>query len=255
MKKLLTLLFLFIGFQHLNAKCGVEFMKFYPMEKVISQNAMFVIEASGRRTITTITSFKHRKVYLESKSGDIVELQLQEVLYSKKNLAQAIFKPSRALLSNTKYFLKYENQTEQETIDIKKRYQTNHKRKKLYWITNSTATISELSSNSTITHTKSVVTPFGCGPAVFAIFDISTKQQQETWHRTELLDVSTNTKSVYYIQPYNNKISVGHNMCSGAFSFNRKGIYKVRFRPINSDGKASTATDWITFKSPFQEMK
>jgi len=47
----------------MNAKCGVELMRFYPMETAISQNAIFVIEASGGRTISTISSFQHRKVY------------------------------------------------------------------------------------------------------------------------------------------------------------------------------------------------
>ncbi|WP_298520527.1 hypothetical protein [uncultured Kordia sp.] len=146
-------------------------MKFYPMEKMISQNAMFVIEASGTRTMETISSFKNRIVYLQSESGDIVTLALQEVLYSKKNLAQAIFKPTRPLQPKTTYFLKYENQTEQETIDIKKRHQTSHKRKKLYWITNATADVIESSSNLKITYTKSRVTEFGCGPLAFAILE------------------------------------------------------------------------------------
>ena len=60
MKKLLTFLLLCIGFQYVNAKCGVELMRFYPMETAISQNAIFVIEASGGRTISAISSFQHR---------------------------------------------------------------------------------------------------------------------------------------------------------------------------------------------------
>ncbi|SHJ25627.1 hypothetical protein SAMN04488096_1224 [Mesonia phycicola] len=44
-------------------------------------------------------------------------------------------------------------------------------------------------------------------------------------------------------------------MCSGAFAFKKEGKYKVRFTPMNIDGKKSTTTDWITFESPFMNDK
>lgn len=252
MKKLLFLFTFLLGFQSAIAECSSFGMQFYPMQEKINRNAMFIIQGYAMN-INTIKTFKNRKVYLKSESGELVELKLQEILYSQMNLAQAIFIPSKTLQPNTKYFLKYENQTAKETRDIQFRF--NGDNKPLYWITSSEEHGKTFSTPVSATYKDSHVEHFGCGPAVSAIFDLKSDPSKKTWYRTELLDVSTNTTSVYYIQSYNNKISVGHNMCSGAFSFNRKGMYKVRFTPINSDGKAATATNWITFKSPFSVNK
>ena len=40
-------------------------------------------------------------------------------------------------------------------------------------------------------------------------------------------------------------------MCAGAFTFSEKGKYKVRFTPMNTNGKSLETTDWITFESPY----
>ena len=53
----------------------------------------------------------------------------------------------------------------------------------------------------------------------------------------------------------NNKLKVGHGMCSGAFIFKQKGKYKVRFTPMNIDGQELTKTEWKTFESPFASNK
>lgn len=174
------------------------------------------------------------------------------MLYSKENLAQAIFRPSHPLQPNTKYFLKYENQTEQKTIDIKNVTKQVINGKNCIGL--QTLLLMFPNHLQALQHSMSKVTEFGCGPAVFAIFDINSTLNQQTWYKTELLDVSTNTISTFYIQSNKNKLSVGHYMCFGAFSFNRKGtMYKVRFTPINSDRKTATTTDWISFKNPFFE--
>ncbi|WP_298422901.1 hypothetical protein [uncultured Kordia sp.] len=252
MKKLLFLFTLLLSFQSVIADCSAFGIQFYPMQEKINRNAMFIIQGYAMN-IKTIKTFKNRKVYLKSESGELVELKLQEILYSQMNLAQAIFMPSKTLRSNTKYFLKYENQTDKETKDMQSRFYGD--KKPLYWITSTEEYGKTFSTPVSATYKTSRVEYYGCGPEANAIFDVKNDPSKKTWYRTELLDVSTNTTSVYYIQSYNNKISVGHDMCSGAFSFNRKGMYKVRFTPINSDGKAARATNWITFKSPFAGNK
>lgn len=248
MKKLLFLLTFLLGFQSTFADCSAFGMQFYPVQEKINRNAMFIIQGYAMN-IKTIKTFKNRKVYLKSESGELVELKLQEILYSQMNLAQAIFIPSKTLEPNTKYFLEYENQTAQETRDIQFRFYGD--KKPLYWITSTEEYGKTFSTPVSATYKDSHVEYYGCGPEAHATFDLKNDPSKKTWYRTELLDVSTNITSVYYIQSYNNKISVGHGMCSGAFSFSGKGMYKVRFTPVNSDGKAATATNWITFKSPF----
>lgn len=252
MKRLFFLLIFLTSTQFAIADCTSTGMIFQPMQEKINRNAMFIIEGYAM-SINTIKTFKNRKVYLKSESGELVELKLQEILYSSMNLAQAIFLPSKTLQPNTKYFLKYENQTDKETRDMQYRFHGD--RKPLYWITSTEEYGKTFSTPVSASYKDSHVEYYGCGPEAHAIFDLKNDPSKKTWYKTELLDVATNTISVYYIRSYNNKISVGHNMCSGAFSFNGKGMYKVRFTPINSDGKEATTTDWITFKSPFSGDK
>ncbi|WP_160129050.1 hypothetical protein [Kordia antarctica] len=250
MKKSLLLLVLIFGLQKAGADCMGSGMTFYPLEKEINRNSMFIIEGYAMSK-KTIKSFHNRKVYLQSGTGELVELKLQEILYSSFSLAQAIFIPSKTLQPNTKYSLKYENQTDSETIELQHRFYGG--KKPLYWITTNQKYSTKLRTSITTTYKESIVEQYGCGPAVYAVFDVKNDPNKQAWYKTELLDVSTNTTKVYYIKSNNNKLSVGHGMCSGAFSFSRKGDYKVRFTPVNSDGKTSKATDWIPFKSPFME--
>lgn len=250
MKKLLFAFTFLLSFQFAVADCTSSKMSFYPLEENISRNSMFIIEGYAM-SIKTIKTFNNRKVYLQSESGELVELKLQEILFSQMNLAQAIFIPSKTLQSNTKYFLKYENQTEKETSDMLSRF---HREKRpIYWTTTTEKNNQSFSTVVSATYKSSFVEQYGCGPAVYAVFDVKNDPSKQTWYKTELLDLTTNTKKTYYIRSNKNKLSVGHGMCSGAFSFNQKGTYKVRFTPINSDGKAATTTDWISFKSPFSE--
>ena len=44
-------------------------------------------------------------------------------------------------------------------------------------------------------------------------------------------------------------------MCSGAFLFKEKGKYKVRFTPMNIDGKMNKKSQWITFDNPYSNQK
>lgn len=142
------------------------------------------------------------------------------------SLTQAIFKPSKELKPNTIYFLKYSDQTENA---VREMVQFNRERKeteKVYWKTTDKKSMVDLNSNLNF-----------------------------EFEKTEVVEIETNKKTIYYIKEWNGKLNVGHGMCSGAFTFNRKGKYKVRFTPMNTDGKSLKTIDWKTFESPFMNDK
>jgi hypothetical protein len=68
--------------------------------------------------------------------------------------------------------------------------------------------------------------------------------------KTEVVEIATNTRTSFYLMSYENKLDVGHGMCSGAFTYKNSGKYKVRFLPMNIDGKELQPSDWTTFESP-----
>lgn len=254
MKKTIFILLLAFGIKTTSAKCSISGMTFYPEQKEISLNSMFIIEGYSFSQ-KTINSFKERTIYLESENGELIKLNLQEILNGQMSLTQAIFKPSKELKPNTTYFLKYSDQTENEGIEMMQYNVEKKEREKVYWKTTNKKAIENLNSNLNVEFEKTEVIHFGCGPSANAIFNIKNKSKSEVWYKTEVVEIQTNKKNIYYIKEWNGKLNVGHGMCSGAFTFNRKGKYKVRFTPMNIDGKSVKTTDWKTFESPFMNDK
>lgn len=250
MKKIIFPLLLTFGIITAQADCSSSGMYFFPETKEISLNSMFIIEGYALSQ-KTINSFKERTIYLESESGDLIELNLQEILKGQMELTQAIFCPVSELKPNTTYFLKYSDQTENEVREMMQYNREKKEREKVYWKTTDKKTLETLNSNLNIEFENTAVEHYGCGPSANAIFNIKNKSESEIWYKTEVVDLSTKDKKTYYIKEFNGKLNVGHGMCSGAFTYNNKGIYKVRFTPMNTDGKSLKKTDWVTFESPF----
>ncbi|WP_416442708.1 hypothetical protein ACH3O9_17850 [Leeuwenhoekiella sp. A16] len=250
MKKIILLLFVFFGIKSGFAECAMSGMEFFPEQKEISLNSMFIIQGYALSE-KTINSFNERKIYLESKSGELIELNLQEILKGQMQLTQAIFCPSSELKPDTQYFLKYADQTENEEREMRRYNRETKESEKVYWKTTDKKALKTLNSTLNIEFDKTEVILYGCGASANAIFNVKNKSNFEIWYKTEVIYLNTNGKKVFYIQELNGKLNVGHGMCAGAFTYDYKGKYKVRFTPMNTDGKSLPATDWKTFESPF----
>ena len=235
MKNLVLLLIFTFGIKSAFADCTNNGMQYFPAQKEVSLNSMFIIQGYAQSQ-RNIISFKSRTIYLESDSGDLIKLVLQGIFKGQKSLTQAIFKPAKELKPNTTYFLKYKEKKERE---------------KVFWKTTDKKYLPAINSNLTVEFEKTEVAYYGCGPSAKAIFNIKNKTEAEIWYKTEVVELSSNKKTTYYIKQWNEKLSVGHSMCSGAFTFNLKGKYNVRFTPMNTDGKTLKTTEWKTFESPF----
>ncbi len=254
MKKIVFILLVIIGINSTYAKCGMGGMQFFPEKRNISLNSIFIIEGYLTSGLT-INSFKKRAVYLKSENGELIKLNVVEILESQKYLMQAIFKPEKRLKPNTTYFLEYSEQTENETRDMIQRNPITKLNEKVHWKTTDEKFIPLLNPNLAIKFKKTEVVHYGCGPSVNAIFDTNNKSDSEIWYKTELFNITTNEQTVYYIKSDNQQIYVGHDMCSGAFTFNKNEKYKVRFTPMNIDGKLSNTTDWQIFENPYLNDK
>ncbi|MAN27500.1 MULTISPECIES: hypothetical protein [Mesonia] len=250
MKKTLLLLLLVFGIKSSFAECAMSGMSFFPETKEISLNSMFIIQGYALSQ-KTIESFNERTIYLKSEDGELIELNLQEILTGQLQLTQAIFCPSSELKPNTKYFLNYSEKTENKINGISTYNRDKEESEKVYWKTTDKKSIGNLNPNLSLEFEKTEVIPYGCGPEANAIFKIKNKSDAEIWYKTEVIELATNHKSIYYIKERDGKLNVGHGMCAGAFTFKNKGKYKVRFTPMNIDGEKLKTTDWITFESPF----
>jgi hypothetical protein len=254
MKNIILFFLLTIGLHSAKADCGMSGMQFFPGKRDISLNSMFIIQGYSQ-SIKTIDNFKNRTVFLESEDGKLIKLNLLEILKGKMYLAQAIFKPAEELKPNTIYVLKYSNQTDDETREMMQWNSNTKQNERVYWKTKDKKKNQLLNPNLIIKYKKTEVIEYGCGPSANAIFEIKNNSNPEIWCKTEMIDLTTKEKTIFYITEWEGKIHVGHGMCAGGFSFNKSGKYKVRFTPMNIDGNSLKTTEWKIFRSPYIEYK
>ena len=136
MKKILILILIIftLSVNFAFAECAMSGMQFFPDKKNTSLNSMFIIQGYSISQ-KTVESFRKREIFLESESGELVLLSLQEILKGQMSLTQAIFKPVSALQPNTKYFLKYSDETKSEIWEMKQWNSETKQTEKVYWQT------------------------------------------------------------------------------------------------------------------------
>lgn len=248
MKKLLFLLLLFSATINCKADCAMGATSYYPINRNnISTNSLFIIHGYGMST-STIKTLENRKIYLESENRELIELKLKEILTGKGE-KQAIFFPIKKLSYNTKYHLKYTYETELETRELSNWNTTTNSQEKITWTTASEEIKSSLNENTTFRFIKSESKMYGCGNSSNAIFETNEANVSEIIFRTELLDVTTNKISTFYILANKKILQVGYGMCSGDFDLKDNSNYKVRFTATDSNGKTAKTSEWKAFKS------
>ncbi|WOI22292.1 hypothetical protein [Nonlabens ulvanivorans] len=222
------------------------------MKKEISLNPMFVIEGYGNAQ-KKIKSFEERKVFLESEHGDLIELKLVDVLVGEKKLMQAIFKPAISLKKNTIYYLSYDNQTKEEKkFELVRWTYSPTNRERVQWRTSNLSKNKPLSKNINFIYSRNTFSDYDHTESANAIFLIKNKSSSIYWVKTEVVSTITNVSTVYYLylNETDEKLSVGHNICSGAFNYSIEGRYKVRFTPMNLDGDSIGTTEWYSYDNP-----
>lgn len=258
MKYLYLLLFLVFSnsSRASDLECAMSGIQFFPEKKEISLHPMFIIEGYAFSQ-KHIEALKNRKVYLESASGEKITLELQEILRGQMQLTQAIFRPQSRLSPNSRYYLKLSAATNEDQLkDFDDRYNYEKKeREPVFWETTNLEHSAPLNDNLTIEFTETSVEFYGCGPAANAVFTVSGKDDAQVWYKAEIEDLTTGKRSAYYIREWKNRLHVGHGMCSGAFTYKKEGEYKVRFTPLNIDGKEIKTTSWTSFESPFMNAE
>lgn len=254
MKKLILFIIIILNVNFSFADCSSSGMQFFPMNKTISLNPMFIIQGYYYSQ-QTVKSFENRNVFLINENGEKINLKLIKIVKGQMSLTQAVFKVENTLKPKTKYFIRYSNETASEINERKKYNSINNKSEEIFWETSENENKELLNPNLKLKFDKTEIIHYGCGPSANAIFEVNNSSKSETWFKTEVIEISTNSKTTFYLTSHENKINVGHGMCSGAFTYKKNTKYKVRFTAMNIDGKELKPTEWTTFESPFNNDK
>jgi len=245
-------LILLFFIQQSKAECIMGGITYFPEQQSISQNSIFIFEGYAFDQ-EVINSFKdNRQAYLQSEDGDKVNLKIYDILIGQMGLTQGIFKPMEKLKLNKKYFLKFTNLTDDENFCNLTRFNPiTEKHEPVFWKITGSQTL-ELNSKLNLKFEQTEVEYYGCGTSAYAVFQPEDSLEMEIWYKTEVYDIETKSSTTYIIKEWEGKVMVGHGMCSGGFAFTKEGNYKVRFTPMNIDGKELATTEWKTFESPYK---
>jgi len=185
---------------------------------------------------------KKYPIFLQSGSHQ-VKLSVKENCEGQFGLTQAILNIEGELTVGKKYILRIDNLPKEE--------RGMHNISDISWTVKKDVDTTLPIWNNQPKHVENTFMMYGCGPAVYASFEMEITDNSETLVKTELIDLKTNEKRIYYLQHSDGKLNIGHGMCSGAFNFGSDRNYKVRFDLVDASGNTLNKwTDWVEFDSP-----
>ena len=252
MKKAVFLGLSFIFINTTFAMCSWSGLWSYPTKNTIKANSWIILEGYGASQDIIDSLNKGYEVYLES-DGEKIPLNVR---YSNKGgfrLTQSVLTPSKKLVVGKTYYLKVNNTGKNEQSPLKRWNTKLKKYEPVSWrITKGMDTASPtFLKQPKMINTRTV--HYGCGPAVYAMFNVPVMGQSEVHIKTQLVSIENKDTTTYFLNfSKPDTIEVGHGMCSGAFNFERKKTYKIRFMLFSASGNSDNKwSNWVLFNSPF----
>jgi len=255
MKKIISTLIFVTILTNIFAICDDRGLWFFPENKTIKQNSWFMIE--GYATSQSIINSLNNKypVYLQSGKHK-VKLIVISTHKGAFGLTQAILKPAKKLKSGKTYQLKIDNLDDEQKNELLR--QTGDQRETPAWIIEKRADTKVPKWAKTPQFKENQCIHFGCGPEVYAIFDIDVTDESEFLVKTEFKNIHTNTTTTYFLVSKNKQVKVGHGMCAGAFKYasDENHKFQVRFLITDASGnQQSKFSEPIKFKNPYSEFE
>lgn len=243
MKKTILLFLLLINCLTVKAMCTASGIKVWPEQQYISTNSIFVIQGYAQSQELIRALNKKNKIYLKCNS-EIIILKVLKIVEGQYSLTQAILKPEKKLVFGKTYELKIDNlgMFDKDDLQITK------------WTVNSENDTQKPEWNCKPSYLGLSYTSYGCGPAKSVDFCGKYKDNSPTLVYARVLDKNKKTTSDYFLTSESQLISLGHGMCSGAFSFDENTNYEVQFGLMDASGNENLElTEPITFSSPTEK--
>jgi len=225
------------------ASCLPYGISAFPKSNEISQNSILMVEGYAFSQGIIVELNKKYPIYLQS-GNHRVKLSIKETCEGGFSLTQAMLKIEGELIVGKKYDLKVDNLTKDE--------REMHDFSGISWTVKKDIDTTLPIWNKQPKHAENTFVMYGCGPDVYASFEMEIADDSETLVKTELIDLKTNEKRIYFLQHSGSLLNIGHGMCAGAFNFKNDRKYKARFDIVDASGNTLNKwTDWVQFESPF----
>lgn len=244
-----SIFFLFIGF-NVSAECAGTGLYAFPEGGAIKKTSLFILDgyAESQHVIDGLNN--KYPIYLKSGNERIL-LKVVETHVGQFLLTQAILKPEKALVPGKNYQLIIENLPDYERLGAYNS-KTHAYDPLTYSVTDESDTEAPKWIKNPKEKDKSLV-HFGCGPSVHVNFEMSLKETGDYVVKTTVKSKESGKETTYYIGSSENHLSIGHGMCSGAFTFHEGDQYEVKFRIMDASGNLSEETEWIAFTKPVDQ--
>ena len=251
MRQLLLILIGFFWIVPAYADCSGEGLYVFPSGQTIKQNSIFVLEGYARSQNIILELNNKYPIYL--KSGDKrVNLFVKEIRVGQFQLTQAILILERQLDAGFEYELFIDSLPKTESL-------TRYNDKTMEYESIKFTVVSGIDSDKPVlTSTPKEIDKsyalFGCGPAMSVNFDFPVKDSSEVLIKTTVKNINSGFETTYYIKSRNTQISVGHRMCSGAFTYDESNNYEIEFSFMDASGNTTTwIGERIKFTKPTDE--
>ena len=241
------LVFLSIGFKGFS-KCGGANLSVFPEKREIKNTSLFLLEGYAGSQLTVENLNTKFPIYLKS-GNEKISLLVIETHKGIFQLTQALLKPEKPLTPGKEYQLIIDSLPKFEHLD---RY--NEQREKyepIFYLAldEEDKTIPEW--NAVVKEKGKSMEQYGCGPAVHVTFHFNASDESELLVKTTMKSIETGREITYILISDKKAVSIGHGMCSGAFTFREGTDYQVQFSLIDASGNVSDkVSDWIAFTRP-----
>jgi len=244
---LLLLVLMFLFYHPLQADCGGGSLSVFPKKTTVSPNTKIALNASYDVQLVIEELDRTAPAFLVS-GDDTVALDLIETCHGMFDTKQAVLRPQTLLKKGLTYTLIIPNSPYNTFLTRP----IEGKDTPISWTVSQPVDLEVPQWEASPELDFMAVDYFGCGPSVYAVFNLKAREASEYLIRTELHNLNTKNTTTYSLPlSSSGQLEVGHGMCSGPFQFSEKTDYQIRFSIEDASGNYTFWTAWQDLPSPF----
>jgi len=219
-----------------SAECTSSAIWCWPTRTIIKKNSIFILTFYGLSQNIVSQIGKKHSVYLRSGKQKF-PLLIKEIHKGEFELTQVLLKPSNELTGGLEYEIFIDSLPQYEGIE--KWNSETKKRETAKWIVSNSRDTEKPIWTELPTFNSKTMVEYGCGPAKWVNFSFRFSDSSDILIKATVKSLKTLTETTYYLEKEDNKIKIGHGMCSGAFHFGQGNKYEVTFSLMDQSGNFS----------------